>query len=66
MDWQITFLLFTAACSGHIFWQLGKKYGISSTLDYLKADGQIDFDEDWNLILDIGGKFCYNYTINFK
>ena len=45
MDWQITFLLFTAACSGHIFWQLGKKYGISSTLDYLKADGQIDFDE---------------------
>jgi hypothetical protein len=46
MDWQIIFLVFTAACSGHIFWQLGKKYGISSTLDYLKADGQIDFDED--------------------
>jgi hypothetical protein len=46
MDWQIIFLVFTAACSGHIFWQLGKKRGISSTLDYLKADGQIDFDED--------------------
>ena len=46
MDWQITFLIFTACASGHIFYQLGKKQGISSTLDYLKADGQIDFDED--------------------
>ncbi len=25
---------------------VGKKQGISRTLDYLKADGQIDFDED--------------------
>jgi|TARA_B110000908_G_scaffold15935_1_gene18042 hypothetical protein len=46
MDWQIAWLVFTAACSGHIFWQVGKKQGISKTLDYLKADGQIDFDED--------------------
>ena len=46
MDWQITFLLFTACVSGHIFYNLGKRIGISNTLDYLKADGQIDFDED--------------------
>lgn len=46
MDWQITFLIFTACASGHIFYNLGKKQGISKTLDYLKADGQIDFDED--------------------
>jgi hypothetical protein len=46
MDWQITFLIFTACASGHIFYNLGRRNGISHTLDYLKADGQIDFDED--------------------
>jgi prophage maintenance system killer protein len=46
MDWQITFLIFTACASAHIFYNLGKRTGISSTLDYLKADGQIDFDDD--------------------
>ena len=66
MDWQIAWLVFTAACSGHIFWQVGKKQGISKTLDYLKADGQIDFDEDWNLVLDIGGKICYNSIVIYK
>lgn len=46
MDWQIISLVFIACASGHIFYQLGKKQGISCTLDYLKADGQIDFEED--------------------
>jgi hypothetical protein len=45
---------------------IGKKQGISRTLDYLKEDGQIDFDDDWNLILDMGGNFCYNMSIDFK
>ena len=39
-------LIFTACASGHIFYNLGKRTGISSTLDYLKADGQKDFDDD--------------------
>ena len=67
MDWQVDiyYLFFLAFCI-HMSWTLGKKRGISSTLDYLKADGQIDFDEDWNLILDKGGNFCYNSSINFK
>ena len=42
----LTFLVFIACASGHIFYNLGKRIGISNTLDYLKADGQIDFDED--------------------
>ena len=46
MDWQITWILFAALASGHIFYNIGKRMGISTTLDYLKADGQIDFDED--------------------
>jgi len=46
MDWQITFIIFTACASAHIFYNVGKKEGISSTLDYLKAEGMVDFDED--------------------
>lgn len=47
MDWQIDvyYIFFLAFCI-HMTWMLGKKHGISKTLDYLKADGQIDFDED--------------------
>ena len=47
MYWQIYvyYLFFLAFCI-HMTWMLGKKHGISKTLDYLKADGQIDFDED--------------------
>ena len=46
MDWQVISILFAAACSGHIMYIVGKKQGISKTLDDLKADGQIDFDDD--------------------
>jgi prophage maintenance system killer protein len=46
MDWQVVWIIFTACASAHIFYNIGKKIGISNTLDYLKADGQIDFDED--------------------
>ena len=46
MDWQITWSIFTACASGHIFYNVGRRKGIEHTLDYLKADGQIDFDED--------------------
>ena len=30
----------------HIAWLLGKKEGISRTLDYLRASKEIDFDDD--------------------
>ncbi len=47
MDWKIDIAyLFILGFSIHMTWILGKKQGISKTLDYLKADGQIDFDED--------------------
>ena len=46
MDWQIAWIIFTACASGHIMYNLGRRQGIGMTLDYLKADGQIDFDED--------------------
>jgi hypothetical protein len=47
MDWQVEAVyLFLLLFGVHMSWLLGKRRGISSTLDYLKADGQIDFDED--------------------
>ena len=46
MDWQIIWIVFTACASGHIMYGVGRRVGIGHTLDYLKADGQIDFDED--------------------
>ena len=46
MDWQIIWIIFTACASGHIMYNVGLRRGIENTLDYLKLDGQIDFDED--------------------
>ena len=47
MDWQIEFwFLFCLCAVAHLTYAVGKKRGIEMTLDYLKADGQIDFDED--------------------
>ena len=46
MDWQVVWIVFSALASGHIMYNVGRRRGIGHTLDYLKADGQIDFDED--------------------
>ena len=46
MDWQIIWIIFTACASGHIMYNVGRRRWIENTLDYLKLDGQIDFDED--------------------
>ena len=46
MDWQIIWIIFTACASGHIMYNVGRRRGIENTLDYLKLDGKIDFDED--------------------
>jgi hypothetical protein len=39
-------IIFCLCAVAHIFYGIGKRKGIGQTLDYLKADGQIDFDED--------------------
>ena len=46
MDWQIDlgYILFLAA-SVHLTYLITKQHWISRTLDYLKEDGQIDFDD---------------------
>ena len=36
------FLIIAVACS----YTSGKREGISTTLDYMKSNGQIDFEED--------------------
>ena len=47
MDWQTEIWIAFSLCAvAHIFYGIGKRKGIGQTLDYLKADGQIDFDED--------------------
>jgi hypothetical protein len=47
MDWQIDiyYLVFLGFCVTTT-WILGKREGVSQTLDFLKEKGEIDFDED--------------------
>jgi hypothetical protein len=46
MDWQVD-LAYIVILAGavHITYHATKQYWISKTLDYLKEDGQIDFDD---------------------
>jgi len=46
MDWQVDlgYVVFLAAAV-HLTYLATKQYWISKTLDYLKEDGQIDFDD---------------------
>ena len=37
--------LVIAVCSGGIFFSVGKRIGISDTLDYMRKHGHIDFDD---------------------
>ena len=37
--------LVIAICSGGIFFSVGKRIGISDTLDYMRKEGLIDFDD---------------------
>ena len=47
MDWQVEFWFAFGLCAvGQLAYTYGYRRGISITLDYLKQDGQIDFDED--------------------
>jgi hypothetical protein len=47
MDWQIDiiYLIFLGA-SIHLTWILGKRHGISKTIDHLQAKGLLELDED--------------------
>lgn len=47
MDWQVDFAYLVILCAAvHITYNATKQHWISRTLDWLKEDGQIDFDED--------------------
>jgi hypothetical protein len=47
MDWQAEFwFVFFICMAVHLSYGMGKRHGVAMTLDYLKQDGQIDFDED--------------------
>ena len=37
--------LVIAVCSSGCFYTIGKRIGISDTLDYLREKGQIDYDD---------------------
>jgi len=37
--------LTVAICASGIFFSIGKKIGISDTLDYLRRQGMIDYDD---------------------
>ena len=37
--------LVLAICASGIFYSLGKRVGISDTLDYMREKGHIDFDD---------------------
>ena len=47
MDWQIDiYYLIFLGFSIHFAWILGKRHGISKTIDHLQAKGLIELDED--------------------
>jgi hypothetical protein len=37
--------LVITVCTGGIFYTIGKRIGISDTLEYLREKGQIDYDD---------------------
>ena len=47
MDWQIDiyYLIFLGFCT-HFAWVLGKRQGISKTIDHLAEEGLLELDED--------------------
>jgi len=44
--WQldIYYLVFLGFCV-HMAWDIGKRHGISKTLDFLREKGEIDFED---------------------
>lgn len=47
MDWQIDIAyLVVLAASVHMTYLITKQHWIGKTLDYLKDNGEIDFDDD--------------------
>ena len=61
-QYEILYLIFLLA-SIHITWTLGKRQGISDTLDYLEQKGDIELDEDWKIVLDKMLIFWYNIYV---
>jgi hypothetical protein len=47
MDWQIDmYYLIFLGFTVHMTWILGKRHGISKTIDHLQAKGLLELDED--------------------
>ena len=52
--------------SVHMSYLVGKRNGISDTIDYFEAKGYIDLDDDWKIFLDKKVRFWYNSSIKMK
>jgi len=47
MDWKIDlYYLVFLGFAMHMTWILGKRHGISKTIDHLQAKGLLELDED--------------------
>ena len=58
----LIFLVIATACS----YTSGKREGISTTLDYMKSNGHIDFEEQQKIVLDFRYEFWYNIQQRMK
>ena len=52
--------------SVHMSYLVGKRIGMSDTIDYFEAKGYIDLDDDWKIFLDKKVRFWYNSSIKMK
>jgi CRP-like cAMP-binding protein len=62
---DLIYLLLLGFCV-HMSYMLGRRIGISDTLNHLESKGLIELDDDWKIVLDKMVVIWYNNSIKMK